>query len=417
MPPEADLSGQDEYQRGVELYRQGRFEEAAECLARLGDSAGVVGTVAQFYQGMAHRAIGVAALKEGRFALAERHLLAAAKAAGPDAELAKHLASVYARTGRTRQCAAEMEKVSSAQDTPSTARRLAQAQWQAGQREQALMTLTAALRRFGDVAQLHIQVGLFTAASEEYEKAKASFMAAVEADCDNCDAHYYVGLTCSAVGDVAGAVRSFQRAFDLQPDKIMLAYQLAIAAQAAEDSGQSVAIHVPEPRQREAASEILHMAAYVAAEPDFVESFLSLPPSDIDDDLFETLGNIVKTALVDHPSFADLHLYAGRICERLGQYEEAIERTRQALAINPSYVQALVHLGRLFAHTGRARQAIDHLIRATKCGGDWPEIRQLIGELMMGSERQLEAEEHFRRALELNPEYSPAKEAILKLAA
>ena len=71
VPPSEGACGKDEYERGVELYRQGRFDEAAKCFAELRDRGGVAGTVARFYQGMAHRAIGVAALKQGRFDVAE----------------------------------------------------------------------------------------------------------------------------------------------------------------------------------------------------------------------------------------------------------------------------------------------------------------------------------------------------------
>ena len=417
VPPSEGACGKDEYERGVELYRQGRFDEAAKCFAELRDRGGVAGTVARFYQGMAHRAIGVAALKQGRFDVAEQHLLSAAKAAGPDADLAKYLASTYAQTGRNQQCVNQMEKVVSRQVTPKTSRRLAQAQWQAGRQEQALMTLTTALRRFGSAAELHLQMGLFAAAVEKLDDARTSFLKAIEADCDSCDAYYYLGLTCSAAGDMPAAVRAFQRAFDLQPDNLLLAHQLAMAARAASDNGYNVVLHLPESRQQEAASEIRHMAAYVVGEPDFVESFLSLPPSDIDAELFGTLGNIVRMALADHPDFADLRLYCSRICDRLGEAEAAIEQAEAALAINPDYVQVLIHLGRLLAGAGQPRIAIERLIHATRCGGDWADVHFLIGELMISTGSRVRAAEHFRRALELNPTYRPAMEAASKIAA
>lgn len=419
MSPEPTSQGRsapEEYARGVELYRQGRFAEAADCLAELHDASGAAGAVARFYRGMAHRAIGIKALKQGRFDLAESHLLLAAKTAGPDADLAKYLASVYAQSGRNRQCADQMELVAARRDRPSTARQLAQALWQAGRREEALMTLTAALRRFGDVAELHLQAGLFAAATESFAEARLSFAAAAEADCDSADAYRYLGLTCSALGDLPAAVRAFQRAFDLQPDNLLLAHELALAAKAAGSTGYNVVLHLPEPRPREAASEMCHMAGYVVAEPDFVESFLALPVSDVDTELFTTLGNIVSMALADHPDYADLRLLSSRIHHRLGQTDQAKAQARKALEINPRYALALVHLGQLLAGEGRAKEAVERLVRATQCGADWADVHYLIGELMADN-APAGAREHYRRALELAPEYRQAREAISKLAA
>ncbi len=416
-PTSEGLSGQDEYKRGVELYRQGRFVEAVEWLGKVQSPDDATGAVARFYQAMAHRAIGVAALNQGQFEVAERHLLVAAKTAGPDADLAKYLASVYAHTRRHQQCADEMEKVVSRKDSPSTARKLAQSLWQVGRQEEALMTLTAGLRRFGDVAELHLQMGLFTAAVEQFDEARVSFLAAIDADCENCDAHYYLALTCSAAGDLPAAVRAFQRAFDLQPDNLLLAHQLALAARTAGTTGYKVVLHLPEQRPREATSEIRHMAAYIVTEPDFIESYLALPPSDIDTELFNMLGNIVRTAIVDHPEYADLRLLCSRICQRLGQRDQAAEHARVALEINPDYARAHIQLGHLLADAGEPDDAIEHLVRATKCGGDWADVHYLIGELMMACDTRAIAGDHYRRALELSPDFRPAAEAILRLAA
>ncbi len=419
MSPEPTSQGRSapqEYARGVQLYRQGRFAEAADCLTELHDASGAAAAVARFYRGMAHRAIGIKALRQGQFDLAESHLLLAAKTAGPDADLAKYLASVYAQSGRNRQCADQMELVAARRDRPSSARQLAQALWQAGRREEALMTLTAALRRFGDVAELHLQAGLFAAATESFAEARLSFAAAAEADCDSADAYRYLGLTCSAVGDLPAAVRAFQRAFDLQPDNVLLAHELALAAKAAGSTGYNVVVHMPDPRLREAASEMRHMAGYVVAEPDFVDSFLALPVSEVDTELFTTLGNIVSMALADHPDYADLRLLSSRIHHRLGQTDEATAQARKALEINPRYAQALVHLGRLLAGEGRAKEAVEHLVRATQCGADWADVHYLIGELM-ADHAPAGAGEHYRRALELDPQYHQAREAASRLAA
>ena len=420
MPGERKQSSPatERYIRGMELYRHGRYEQAAAELDALVDRADPMGQVARFRKGLAHRHLGVEALQDGRFARAERHFRAAIETVGPEADLVKYLATVYARTHRYDDCSAQMERaVDCGGDDAAEWRRLAQAQWHGGGRVQARMTIAQAMRRGGPKASLHFQLGLFQAAEGQYAQAHASMMRAADGDCTNGEIHYHLALTSAALGDASAAARSFQRAFELRPHDLVGAYQLALAARAAAEDGCRLVVRLPEPPARTARTETRQLAGYVTREPDFVESFLLLPPSDVDADLFGVLAKVVEVALAEHGDYADLRRIASRLHERLGHADRAMAHARQAVRINPTYVKGLVHLARLTARAGRADEAVSLLERAIACGGDWPDIHCFAAELMMRLNAAGAAREHLTRALQLNASYPRATRALAAMAA
>jgi len=311
-----------------------------------------------------------------------------------------------------------MERAADHKEAPAqTWRKLAQAQWRAGRRAEAYMTLNAALRRFDGSAELNMQLALFYAAEERFEDAHQCFRAAVDADCTNPDAHCYLGLSAAAQGAVLTAAQSLQRAFELRPQDLMLALQLALAAKAAAENGCPLVLRLPEPAPTPAASQARQLANYVTAESDFLEAFLALPRSRADGELFGMLAGVIQMALAEHSDYADLQYYCACVFRRLGRLDRAFHRVGRALEINPRYVQALLLLAQLHAEGGDLGQAVESVRRAIQCGADWPDIHCLAGEWMIRCNRPREAQAHLRRALQLKAEYPRAAEALASLAA
>jgi tetratricopeptide (TPR) repeat protein len=408
----------ERYAKGVASYRSGRCKDAVELLEPVCGQDGMLGQMAGYYQAMARRALGIEALCEGRFDQAESFFRQAARVIGRNAELSGYLVTLYVRQGKYGKCADEMSRVVDCGDGDVTAwRKLAQAQWRDGRRQEARMTLAAALRKLGNLAELHVQDGLFWAAEEKFEEARQSLTSAVEADCACAEAHYYLALAAAAQGKVVDAVRSFQRAFELRRWDLVLAYQLAMAAGAAERDGCRLVLRLPDADARSEDSEVRQLAAYVAAEPEFLDACLALPDSSTDEQLFGMLAGVVQMALAAHGDYADLHYYLSRIFDRLGRLADAIEQAETAIGINPGYTRVLLYLSDLCARSNRHAEAIGHVEHAIACGADWPDVHCTAGELMLKLGMSAEARMYLQRALELNANYSRAAEALAGLAA
>jgi len=418
----SDLSNQtsreiSQYTHGMLRYRRGDYQAAAELLGSLGDHPGPLGRMAVYYGAMANRALGIEAMRTSDFAQAERHLSAAARAIGSRANLTTYLAACYARNQRFEQCAAEMEKAAEANGGSIEWRKLAQAQWRAGMKARALMSLHKATRLFGDDSQLQLQLGLFYAAEERYDEAFTHISSAVQSDCDNATAHYYLGLTAAAQGDCQQALRCFQRSFDLEPDNLLVARQLSMAANAVHQGGVSFVLRLPEPPSEQESTPARQLARYVTQDSELLEVLLRLPESEIDNDLFGVLAKVLAIALADHDGYADLHYYASRTHERLGDLGRASDHARAALEINPKYVRARMQMADLCERTARTDQAAEHITKAIECGADWPDVHLHAADLLTKCKRNQRARRHLLRALELKPDYTRAHQALASLAA
>jgi len=329
--------------------------------------------------------------------------------------LTEYLAACYARNRRFDRCAAELAKA--AEDDsggPVEWQKLAQAQWRSGRKEDAIMSLRKGLRIFGNDVRLRMQLGLFHASDERFDEAMTHLLDVVRHDCDNPMAHYYLGLTAAAKGDIAQALGCLQRAFDLAPDNLLIARQLSLVAGAAGQAGIGFVLRLPQQFTEPESSHARQLARYIVQDPDLPDVILSLPESEIDEDLFGVLANVLNIALSDHAAYADLHYHASRVHQRLGHNRRAADHARKALAINPKYVKARIQLADL---CDRPARAVEHLTKAIEYGADWPDVHFRMAELLGRCRRTPAARKHLIRALELKPDYRLAREKLGLLAA
>ncbi len=414
------------FTEGMRAYHNGDYPAAVDILSAITGRGDLSGKLARYYCAMGHRAMGIEYLEAGEFSASAEHLRKAVALIGNKAELAEYLLILYAKTTQYERYADMTEVLSELKRDDVSARvRLAQAQWRTGRRPLAIMTLTGALREFGDKSELHLNLGLFYAAKEEFDTAAKHLRLAVECDCTSVAAHRHLGLIESVRGKFYRAAQSFQRACALAPQNLLLTYQLCLAADAAEKTNHPMTPAIPEfnpARTDQDTSDaqikpIRQLAEYVASEPDFIETFLALPPSDADEELFGVVLSVLQTALKYHADYADLHYHAGVASWRLGRPDQAREYIAEAVRINPRYTKALIHLAEIDAQHGEIDKAIANLQRAVLAGADFPDIHARLGDLMKQRGMNTPARKHYTRALELKPHYPRAADGMDSLAA
>ncbi len=414
------------FTEGMRAYRRGDYSAAVETFGALVDRGDLPGKLARYYCAMGYRAMGVECLEAGEFSAAAGHLRRAVALIGNKAELVEYLLVVYAKTAQYERYAKSAEVLSDLNRDDVSARvRLAQAQWRTGRQPLAIMTLSGALRELGDKTELHLNLGLFYAAREEFDPAARHLRQAVECDCTSVEAHRCLGLIESARGKFTLAAKSFQRACALAPQDLMLTYQLCLAADAAAKTNHPMTLAMPEFNPTRTNSDtsvqqvraMRQLAEYAAAESDFIETFLALPPGDADEELFGVILSVLQTALTYHADYADLHYHAGVASARLGRFEQARDYAADAVDINPRYTKALIHLAEMNARLGNVDEAIADLQRAVLAGADFPDIHARLGDLMKQRGMNAPAREHYSRALKLKPHYRRASDGMDSLAA
>jgi len=407
------------YQEGMAAYETGRFLEAIRLLESIINQRGLPATLAKFYLGQAHMRQGIVEIEAGRYAGAAAHL-SKARTINPDTpSLSRYLAVCYAAEQRFDLATLELEREESSGSGDATlAIRLAHAFTGDGQYLKGIDVLQRAIYKEPNRADLHYQLGVIQASVEDYAAATTALRRAAELDPGDANIARNLGLALAATNDPHGAAESLANAQRLAPNDAYTGWLLALAADAARKAGITVSLRPVVSANNVADARSLDvLGETVIREPDFVEAFLSLPPSEVDGEVFSVLAATLARALERHPDYADLHFHCARVHERLGRTDAAIIEATRALEINPKYVQALIGLARLYARTDQRDEAIGRLRAAIECGGDYPDVNCLLGELYRAQGRTEEAVAAYRRALSLNNNYARAKEALAALAA
>ncbi len=401
------------YQRGLAAFETQRFEDAVELLSVIGDAGNLTGTLARFYLGQAHTHCGVSELSAGRHAAAARHFNAARTINPDSANLSRYLAACHAGMGRFDLVATEIERGGQADDDKMQPIRLAHAFARDGRLPRAIETLVEVIDAEPCRVDVRLQLGLIYAAAEEFEDAICVLLEAAELAPLLPEVRQHLGLALAAVGDHSEAIEHLAVAQKLRPHDAHLGWLLTLAVDAARSTCVKLAIDPATGRLDAVDDRSLEvLGELITQEPDFVESFLRLPASDVDAEVFAMLAAIFERALEDRPEFADLHYHCSRVYQRLGRSGDAMHKADEALRINPQYVQALIQLGRLHAEADDGEQALERLAQAVEYGGDYPDVHCLIGELCRRKGDIDGARDAFRKALHLNTDYDRARQAL-----
>ena len=398
------------YQQGIAAFETGRYPEAIEKLSAIAEQDNLPGTLARFYLGQAHMKQGIAELNAKEFASAARHFAEARRINPDSAGLSKYIIACHVGQGRFDMAAGEIERTpADGGRDQSIPIRLAHAFLRDGQQDRALETLTNAIDLAPNRADLRFQLGLIQASAGHYESATASLDAAARLSPFDAAIQLHLGLTYGARRMAVEATRHLRSAQRLKPHDAYIAQLLAMAMQESSSEGDEA---IGYSAAADDPSALAALGEVITSDPDFVEAFLNLPASDVDERIFAMLAATMKQALERHPEYADLHYHCSRIYSRLGKTREAIALAHSAVGINPRYVQALIQLGRLYSETNDDGPAMERLQAAIDAGGDYPDVHYLLGELHRRGGRKEEARAAYRRALALNGDYTSARKAL-----
>jgi tetratricopeptide (TPR) repeat protein len=290
--------------------------------------------------------------------------------------------------------------------------RLALALWRNENAGEAMAVLQEGVRRCPESGELQYQLGVMHAAREEYGEAAACLEKCIQLDGGHVDAHERLAQVCAVQGNQARSVELLQRAHAIDPGNSRIAFQLSVLAQTATRSALPAAADVGRTAGSLDQAAIDRLGEIILEEPDFVNAFLSLPASDVDQEVFSVLAATIERALDRHPEYADLHYHCGAVYRRLGQNAAAIEHAERAVRMNPKYVSALILLGELYSQTERWADSVQRLEEAIRQGGDYADVHYLLGRLLHRSGQPERAREAFERALTLNGAFEPARQAL-----
>ena len=373
-----------------------------------------------YFEGQRHLCKGICLLNAGQFDLAAEALTCASVANPAGSDLPDYLVTALAGAKRYAEAADEAAK-RAGQDPEDVAGvvRLALLQWKAQKPEQAVQALRQAIADNIDSAELHFQLGTLLAALNETEEAELRFAQAVAIEKDHPDALVGLAMCLGAKQDADGALRHLERAQLARPADARIALLLSHAAQASREAGTAVSVRAQMP-----GTELTHhdasieeLSRLIERDPEFIEAFVSLEPADVDESVFGLMAMTLKRAIERHPYRAHLHYLSGKVLERLGRAEEAIEAAERAVDIDPRYIQALILLAKLYQQTDRCADAATRLEQTVLWGAEYADTYYLLGNLYRDTGQLERARWAYEHALKINGRYEAARKALDSLAA
>ncbi len=371
------FQAQDETRRGICLLNAGKFDEAALAFSR----ASVYGEANQ--------------------------------------SLASLIAACYVGKGEHEKATQTLtDHIDSSEPSIAIYIRAALGAWMAESRDQAIQILREGISVYPESAELHFQLGTLLSDLEEFEEAELRFTQAVNIDRNHTNALVSLAMCHGLRQDPCSAIACLRRAQQQKPHDPQIGLLLSQAAMAVRQTGALASPRADMPALDPTANreDIEELASIIEADPEFVDSFISIPPGEVDETVFAVLLKTLEIALEKQPEQAELHFHTQQVLTRLGRMHEAIGAGERAIGLNPRFTRALIELGKLYQETDRSVDAANRLEQAVKAGAQYADVFYMLGNLYKSRGDITQAKHAYRKALEINNRYSEARLALEALS-
>jgi tetratricopeptide (TPR) repeat protein len=223
---------------------------------------------------------------------------------------------------------------------PEALHYLGVAQAQAGDHENALASLSLALKLQPHNATIRNHHGNALAGLSRHEEALASYEHAISLDAGFAEAHYNRGVTLVTQGHCEAALESYRRATALNPDYTLAHNNLGNALSSLHRYVEALGCYERATQAR---------TGFVAAWVNRANTLRRLGR-------YEESCDAARTALEYEPDHAEAHSAYGAAFAGMGRDDEALERYRRALELKPTLADAMWNKALVDLSQGRLRE-------------------------------------------------------------
>jgi tetratricopeptide (TPR) repeat protein len=423
-----------EYERGIKLYNEGKYELAVAELEKAIPKAGKDDpfyALGMFYAAESHAHIGTAKFLGGDPDDALAHFQKAVQENPTYPDVFYRMGVIHHRLGNLDESISNLR--SAVELNPNYFEAvcyLGIVLYEKGERDEADAVFKRALE-IGAESPNPISKFLseHLAGRESSIPPLASLKQMMRTDTEFDDA-VKEGIEAYNTGNFDTAVQAFSAALETHPDYADLRFKLALSYLRGGAHG-------------DARSELERA---ISINPGYVEAYFYLGIADLDQKLYREAIAHFEKAVSLKPDYADLQCYAGATYFYLGELDKAREALEKSLSLSPSYSKARYYYGLLLYALGDRKRAIEYLSDATKheerrgavdlsfalvhlregnleeamivlkdileAGGESADVLYFLGECYLRMEKHDDAERFFKRALQINPRFLRAKEKL-----
>jgi tetratricopeptide (TPR) repeat protein len=319
-----------------------------------------------------------------------------------DAEAHNNLGNVLFQTGKLAEAIKQYEEA--VRIRPGFAEaldNLGNALQQTGRMSEAIDQYQQSLRIYPDYALAHYHLGAALLQTGQMSEAVEQFQQVLRIKPDDASAHYDLGNALQQAGRLPEAIEQFELALLLNPDDAEFHTNLGSA---------------------------LFQAGRLPEAMDQYDQALRLKPDDADshDNLGLALFHLGRTpeaieqyqqALRIDPQNALAHRNLGTALLQTGHLPEALEQFEQALRLKPDDAGTRNNLGLVLWKTGRHPEAIAQFEQSEQINPLDAETHYNLGYALQQTGQVPEAIEQYEEALQLKPDFTAARNKLVKLHA
>jgi len=380
------------YYLGMVQAHQGRLEQAEAHLARY--------VADRPHDGAAVKVLANLRIERGDYAGAQQVLDRYLEHEGEDVDALELRGQVAVSSGRPDEGAGYLRRVAAARgDSGRAHERLGTSLLMAGQREEALEALSKALEldpSLDRAGLLRIQALL---ANGEVGRALQGARALREQHPDVAAYANLAGAIHLQLEEEQAAVAAFRHALELTPGYPPAGLNLArIRLQEGDVAGA-----------REIYDSVLENF------PSNLTARLARANLDISQGLTNEARVELETAIEHHPDAVLARILYSRLMMALGEPARALEATEAVRASNPDVPDLLQEIGNAQLALGQAEQAVGTFQRLVRVRPDAAAAHFLLARALAYTGDESGVRSSLQQALERDPEYLPARLAMLRL--
>jgi tetratricopeptide (TPR) repeat protein len=423
-----------EYERGIKLYNEGKYELAVAELEKAIPKAGKddpIYALGMFYAAESHAHIGTAKFLGGDPNEALAHFRKAVEENPTYPDIFYRMGVIHHRLSDPVESIASLRRAIELNPNYFEATcYLGIVLYESGDRDEADRIFKKALK-IGSETPSPISKFLsdHLAGCESDIPPLASLKNVIRTDAE-FDVALKEGIEAYNTGSFEDAARAFAAAAEIHPDYADVRFKLALAYLRKGD-------HVDARRELEAA---------ISINPRYAEAHFYLGVALLDGKLYREALERFERAAAIRPDYADLQCFLGSTCFFLGELDRARVALEASLTLSPNYGKARYYYGLLLYALGDRKRAIEYLADATRgeerkstvdlsfalvhlregnleeamvvlkdildAGGESADVLYFLGECYLRMEKLAEAERFFRSSLQINPGFLRAKEKL-----
>lgn len=259
---------------------------------------------------------------------------------------------------------------------------------QQGKLDEAIDAFGKALAIMPDDAEAHLNLAKAHQRKGDLDEAVAGFGRFLAIRPDHAETQIIQGNLLRQQGEPDKAIAAFKIAISLRPDDAKAYGDLGAVLR---DKGEL-----------EGAIDAYRKA--LSIKPNSPEALVGMGLALHGQENWSGAVDAYRKALAIKPDHARAHNNMGVALKEQGKTEEAVEAYRNAISVEPDYAGAHTNLGAALTEQGRLEEAVEACIKALSIDPDSPEAHLNLGNALHGQEDWGGAVDAFRQVLSIKPE-------------